>query len=144
MAERLPSTKPSSSAYIGAVTGAQDFLNIVTMATMNPPIAPIAVRGSTVSAVGAWVNRFHVQAAVATAQTTRIPVLFTVPDRVICSPMPTPSAWKLLRFNAGFEVLISAIFAPQREVCRYECETHNDTLRAKFAQADRFSTASAD
>ena len=39
-AEIAPRKKPSTSAYSGAVTGDQVFLNTVTMARMKPPMAP--------------------------------------------------------------------------------------------------------
>ena len=47
IADIPPSNRPSSTAYIGAVTGAQDFLKVVTIAKTKPPRPPINVRGMT-------------------------------------------------------------------------------------------------
>src|SRR5258708_40076824 len=104
---------------MGAVTGGQAFLKIVTTATMNPPMPPTAVNGSTVSGAGECRNWFQLQAAVAMVQSSRMPVLLTVPDNVMVSALPAPSStWKLWAFNAGFEVLTSAIeFSPEQPPC---------------------------
>jgi hypothetical protein len=40
IAEIAPRKKPSTRAYMGAVTGDHAFLNTVTMAMTKPPMAP--------------------------------------------------------------------------------------------------------
>src|SRR5512146_2856635 len=89
---------------MGAVTGDHSFLKIVTSATTNPPIAPTTARPAAVS--GERVSRFHDHAAVAIAHSRRMPVLLTVPERVMVSPRATPSPRKAVLLRAGFEVLI--------------------------------------
>src|SRR5271156_6417327 len=89
--------------------GDHSFLKIVTSATINPPIPPIHTSGNTVSEAGAWKNRFQLQASVATTQISRIPVLLTVPGKVMASPDTARSTLKLFTFKAGFEVFIKAI-----------------------------------
>src|SRR5947209_20360075 len=106
---------------MGAVIGAHDFLKMVTMAAISPPIAP-GSRSPTARS-GEVVARFHDQAAVAMAQTSSSPVLLTVPLRVMVSPNAMPSPLNVLSFNAGFEVFMSAILLsslakkPQRRTC---------------------------
>src|SRR5580700_871888 len=103
MAEIPPSTRPSSKAYAGAVNGDHSFLKMVTSAMISPPIAPTISSGN--AACGPSVtNRSQVHAAVATVQISRMPVLFTVPCRVMASPAAT-WPWKALALSAGFEVL---------------------------------------
>src|SRR5262245_11107993 len=92
--------------------GDQACLKIVTRATMNPPIAPKARSGPidamADSGSAAFRKRFHVQAAVATEQINRTPVLLTVPDTVIRSPITRRSVSNADGFSAGFEVRNSA------------------------------------
>src|ERR1017187_2449317 len=95
-------------------------LKIVTMAQRNPPMLP-ASRYGVMSAI--WcdcANRRQVQAAVATAQSSRMPVLLTVPLSVMepafaSSPDRGPAkSRKVFSLNAGLAVLISAmvVFSP--------------------------------
>src|SRR5580658_5130786 len=103
IAEIPPSTRPSRKAYAGAVNGDHSFLKMVTSAMMKPPIPPAISSGKT--ACGPSVtNLSQVQAAVATVQISRMPVLFTVPCRVMASPAAT-WPWKAFALSAGFEVL---------------------------------------
>ncbi len=85
---------------------------MVTSATMNPPIAPRATSGPTeesaVSGSAALRKRLQVQAAVATVQMSRMPVLLTAPETVIRSPITKPSDSNADGFNAGLEVRNSA------------------------------------
>src|SRR5437660_6947037 len=92
---------------MGAVTGAHDFLKMVTKAAISPPIKPGS--SSPMARSGEVVATFHDQAAVAIAHISSKPVLLTVPLRVMVSPNATPSPLKVLSFNAGFEVFMSAI-----------------------------------
>src|SRR5208337_3961160 len=101
---------------IGAVTGDHSFLNTVTMAQMNPPIKPPSISGATSARLRDWRKRCHVHQAVAIAQSSRTPVLFTVPLRVIrLVKSVTPPYWlpersrNVLSLNAGLDVFISAI-----------------------------------
>src|SRR4051794_16199970 len=111
----LPSTSPSSSAYSGAVIGAQFFLNTVAIATTNPPSAPTTASGITASGVRECRNMFHVHADVASASSSRIPVLFTVPLTVIAScPIATPSFRKAVSLNVGLEVRINCATDPPK------------------------------
>src|SRR6266700_1862141 len=50
---------------------------------------------------------FHVQAAVAMAQSSRMPVLLAVPCSVMVSPNAACSPWNAWSLKAGFEVLIN-------------------------------------
>ena len=66
---------------------------MVTIARMNPPMAPTRIIGpmaciasSGEAGLNALKKRFHVQAAVATQQMSRMPVLFTAPEMVMLSP----------------------------------------------------------
>src|SRR5215469_219528 len=104
ISEMLPSTNPSRRAYIGAVTGDQDFLKTVTRATTSPPIAPRIASPAACS--GECVVAFQDHAALAMAKINKSPVLFTVPVSVMVSPRATPSPRKVLSFNVGLEVLI--------------------------------------
>src|ERR1019366_5698959 len=130
MAEIPPSTKPSSNAYIGAVIPAHSFLKMVTMATMKPPMPPMASAGAIAcmaSSGGALKKRFQVHAAVATQQRSRMPVLLTVPDTVMLSPNVASPVRKASELSAGFEVLINwamrslltSISLPIRRAGRY-------------------------
>ena len=65
-------------------------------------MACIASSGETASK-----KRFHVQAAVATQQMTKMPVLLTAPDTVMLSPKVASPVRKVSPLKAGFEVLIS-------------------------------------
>src|SRR4029077_17596098 len=91
-------------------------LKIVISATMNPPMAPTANKGPTynidASGAHAFRNRLQVQAAVATVQISRMPVLLTDPDTVIRSPITKPSVSNADGFNAGFDVRNSATKSP--------------------------------
>jgi hypothetical protein len=52
---------------------------------------PINTQGATASGVREAMNWLHVHAAVATAQMSRMPALFTVPEIVMLVPNATPS-----------------------------------------------------
>src|SRR5580692_11595478 len=89
---------------MGAVTGDHSLLKIVTSANTNPPIIPPIIHGRTAS--GAWECASpHVQAAVPTAQTSKIPVLLTVPCTVMASPTMADGREKVRSFRAGLELL---------------------------------------
>src|SRR5205807_8594134 len=105
---------------MGAVTGAHDFLKIVTMAKINPPIAPPNTRGT--DSVGAFRNRFQLQAAVATAQINSTPVLLAVPCTVIASPKATPSPRNAFSFKAGLAVLINCAIGQLHSCFCYRCQ----------------------
>src|SRR6516164_7495077 len=86
------------------------------MAQMKPPKTPRRRSPATSAGSRETVNRYQVYAAVANAQTSRMPVLFTVPLRVmrlaasIAVPNPPPDRLRnVLSPNAGFEVLKIAI-----------------------------------
>src|SRR5258707_11170410 len=98
-----PSTNPSSSAYSGAVIGAQLPLKIVTSAVTTPPSNPPTIHGMAAPGVSECAIP-QVQAAVATTHSSRTPVLFTVPCKVIASPPTATSPRKAFSFSAGLEV----------------------------------------
>ena len=52
-------------------------------------------------------KRFQVQAAVATQQSSSMPVLLTVPETVMLSPNAASPVRKVSPLRAGFEVLIN-------------------------------------
>src|SRR5580704_1199922 len=54
-------------------------------------------------------NRFQLQAAVATAQISKMPVLLTVPEMVMLSPSTAPLMRNASPDSAGFEVFSRAI-----------------------------------
>src|SRR3546814_14654996 len=85
-AEMPPRKRPSTSAYMGAVTGAHSFLKIVTIARMKPPIRPPHTYRPPVMPSGVIATLLQAKAAVITASTSRIAVLLTVPFRVIQPP----------------------------------------------------------
>src|SRR3546814_11281205 len=85
-AEMPPRKRPSTSAYMGAVTGAHSFLKIVTIARMKPPIRPPHPYRPPVMPSGVIATLLQAKAAVITASTSRIAVLPTVPFRVIAPP----------------------------------------------------------
>src|SRR5438093_2783374 len=89
---------------MGAVSGAQFGLKIVTSATMKPPKTPPIIQGMAAPGTGEC-DKPQVHAAVATTQSSRRPVLLTVPCNVIASPKAT---WPLKAFSlsAGLDVRI--------------------------------------
>ena len=101
---------------MGAVTADHCFLKTVTMAQMNPPISPSIISGATADMSCSGRNKCHVQAAVAMAQMSRMPVLFTVPLSVIRSAASIRPPYcaseillKVFAPSAGLDVFISAI-----------------------------------
>ena len=64
---------------MGAVKPAHSFLKIVTMATMNPPMAPPNTHGMTAAGFALVRNMFQVQDAVRTTRNSKMAVLFTAP-----------------------------------------------------------------
>src|ERR1017187_8417071 len=90
------------------------------MAQMNPPIKPPNISGATSAISRDRRKRCHVHQAVAIAQSSRTPVLFTVPLSVIrLVRSVTPPYWlpersrNVFSPNAGLDVFISAIvFSP--------------------------------
>src|SRR5690606_40132258 len=117
-AEIAPRKKPATSAYSGAVTGDHSFLNAVTMAITNPPIAPPQTYtpkpGAGVpSGPSAW---FQANAAVSTVNSSRKPVLLTVPLRLIASPSrettaPLPRSRKVDSLSTGLPLRMDALSA---------------------------------
>ncbi len=86
------------------------------MAQMKPPKTPTSSKGATSAMSRDCVNMCHVHAAVAKAQTSKMPVLLTVPFRVIrLVASIAPPYWlpdrsrKVLSLKAGFEVFIRAM-----------------------------------
>src|SRR5215472_1849658 len=85
------------------------------MAQMKPPIAPTIRRPATEATSPEVMKRDQVHAALATASTSRIPVLFTVPLRVIRAAAstydgyPPPTLRNVFSPRAGFEVFIRGI-----------------------------------
>ncbi len=102
---------------MGEVIGDHSFLKMVTMATMNPPNAPTSTAGPAKLRSCVCMKEFHVHAAVATAHSSRMPVLLTVPLSDMRAEASTrfPPYWlcaKLLKvfwLSAGFEVLNNAM-----------------------------------
>src|SRR5271157_6002616 len=84
---------------------------MVTIARMNPPMPPTTNMGAIAciasSGEGALKKRFHVHAAVATQQMSRMPVLLTAPEMVMLSPKVASPVRKVSPLKAGLEVLIS-------------------------------------
>src|SRR6266481_10106880 len=103
IAEIPPSTNPSSSAYKGAVIGAQLRLKIVTTAVTIPPSNPPIIHGTAAPGVSEC-TKPHVHAAVATTHSSSTPVLFTVPCKVIASPPAATSPRNAFSLSAGLEV----------------------------------------
>src|SRR5687768_4662858 len=98
--------RPSSTAYNGAVKGAQVFLKIVTIATPNPPSAPTSTYGIRLAVPADAKNRFHVYIAPTSERISRKAVRLTVPLSVITpSPavvtVPLPRSRKADAFKAG-------------------------------------------
>src|SRR2546427_4311269 len=89
---------------MGAVSGAQFGLKMVTSATMKPPKTPPIIHGTAAPGSGEC-DKPQVHAAVATTKSKSRPVLLTVPCSVIASPKAT---WPLnaFSFSAGLEVRI--------------------------------------
>src|SRR5271157_5000291 len=83
---------------------------MVTIARMNPPMPPTTIMGAIAciasSGEGALKKRFHVHAAVATQQMSRMPVLLTAPEMVMLSPKVASPVRKVSPLKAGLEVLI--------------------------------------
>src|SRR3546814_13323773 len=106
-AEMPPRKRPSTSAYMGAVTGAHSFLKIVTIARMKPPIRPPQTYRPPTMPSGVISTLFQANAAVITASTSRIAVLPTVPFRVLAPPaaretaVPRPRQGKVESGTAG-------------------------------------------
>src|SRR5688572_12683996 len=114
MAEMAPRKKPSTSAYSGAVTGAQVGLNAVARPSTRPPIAPPHTYGPAPTAPSA-LNWIWLQAKVAviTHSNSSKPVLLTVPVRVMASPsrrttVPLPRSRNVVSFNAGLPLRMTA------------------------------------
>src|SRR5260221_5256414 len=93
----------SSSAYNGAVIGAQCLLKIVTRAVTIPPSNPPIIHGVAAPGVGDWAKP-QVHADVATTQISSKPVLFTVPCRVIASPPSGTHPPNAFSFTAGLSL----------------------------------------
>jgi len=97
---------PSTSAYNGAVTGAQVFLNTVTSARIRPPMAPPIISGPMVGRLSAPLNWPQLKAAPMMARISSRPVLLTVPLRVITSSpcdtsAPLAASRKVFLLSAG-------------------------------------------
>src|SRR3546814_13775549 len=89
-AEMPPRKRPSTSAYIGAVTGAHSFLKIVTIARMKPPIRPPHTYRQPVMLYVVIATLLKAQAEVLTATTSTSAVLQTVQYR-LHPPPPRPT-----------------------------------------------------
>src|SRR3546814_20032692 len=85
-AEMPPRKRPSTSAYMGAVTGAHSFLRIVTIARMKPPIRPPHTYRPPVMPSGVIATLLQAKAAVITASTRRTEVLPPGQVRVLTPP----------------------------------------------------------
>src|SRR5712692_5653377 len=134
MAEKPPSTRPSRSAYKGAVSGAQFFLKMVTNAVTIPPIRPPIIQGRAACGSGECA-RPQVQAEDATTHSSSTPVLLTVPCSVIASPTAT-SPRNAFSFRAGLDVRNGLAIALLTR-CKNQCTTWKKPLsnrRAKHAQ----------
>src|SRR5579863_2445208 len=102
---------------MGAVTGAHVLLNEVIKPKMRPPNRPIVKAGPAKLMSRVCINEFHVQDAVSTAQSSKMPVLLMVPFRVMrcAASMRLPPYWlpwkslKVFFPRAGFDVFISGI-----------------------------------
>src|SRR6266852_7327939 len=133
-----PSTNPSSSAYKGAIIGAQLLLKIVTSAVTIPPSNPPIIHGTAAPGVSECAKP-HVHAAVATTHSSSTPVLFTVPCKVIASPPTATSPRKAFSFSAGLEVRNGlAMFAPldvTHPVYTRENRAADRTRQPKWRQA---------
>src|SRR3546814_19562559 len=86
-AEMPPRKRPSTSAYMGAVTGAHSCLKIVTIARMKPPIRPPHPKRPPVMPSGVLATLLHPKAAVINARTRRLAVFPTMPSREIAPPV---------------------------------------------------------
>src|SRR6266849_7679876 len=115
MAEKPPSTRPSRSAYKGAVSGAQFFLKMVTNAVTIPPLRPPIIHGKAACGAGECA-RPHVHAEDATTHNSSTPVLLTVPCSVIASPTAT-SPRNAFSFRAGFDVRNGSAMALLTRCC---------------------------
>src|ERR1700722_4658755 len=102
---------------MGAVIGDHSFLKLVIKAKMRPPTRPIMIARPATLGSCACMNEFHVHAAVAMAQRSRMPVLLMVPlrDMRAEASMRLPPVWlrakslKVFWPSAGLEVLIRGI-----------------------------------
>src|SRR2546426_3535171 len=103
---------------MGAVSGAQFGLKMVTSATMKPPKRPPIIHGTAAPGTGEC-DKPQVHAAVATTQSRRKPVLLTVPCNVIASPKAT---WPLKAFSlsAGLDVRIRFAIGVSLFDCKYQ------------------------
>src|SRR5437899_11847807 len=89
---------------MGAVSGAQLGLKMVSSATMKPPKTPPIIQGTAAPGSGEC-DKPQVHAAVATTKSKSRPVLLTVPCSVIASPKAT-CPLKAFSLSAGLDVRI--------------------------------------
>src|SRR6266581_6325307 len=103
---------------MGAVSGAQFGLKMVTSATMKPPKTPPIIHGTAAPGSGEC-DKPQVHAAVATTKSKSRPVLLTVPCSVIASPKAT---WPLNAFSlsAGLDVRIRFAIVVSLFECKYQ------------------------
>src|SRR2546428_6916646 len=101
---------------MGAVSGAQFGLKMVTSATMKPPKTPPIIHGTAAPGSGEC-DKPQVHAAVATTKSKSRPVLLTVPCSVIASPKVT-CPLKAFSLSAGLDVRIR--FAIALPILGYE------------------------
>src|SRR5260370_40858914 len=80
---------------------------MVTSATMKPPKTPPIIHGRAAPGTGEC-DKPQVHAAVATTQSNNMPVLLTVPCRVIASPKAT---WPLKAFSLSVGLHVRIRFA---------------------------------
>src|SRR5579863_5231120 len=102
---------------MGAVIGDHSRLNEVTRAKTNPPSEPTNMAGPTKVMSCVLMNWVQVHAAVAIAQSSRMPVLLTVPSSVMRDEASTrlppyalcAKSLKVFWPRAGLEVFIKAM-----------------------------------
>src|SRR5450755_2867886 len=117
--------------------GDQVFLNVVISATMNPPINPPNIQGIAASGASEC-DMPQVHAAVATAHSSRKPVLLTVPCKVIASPVATTSR-NAFSLRTGLEVrngLAMMETLRSRKLSTRHCSDLNSTPRGRSLPFD--------
>src|SRR5690606_19871951 len=114
IAEIAPRNRPSTTAYAGALIGDHSFLKIVTSASTSPPIRPPHMYGAAPTIPAGVETWLHVNAALNTHSNSSMPVLLTVPLRVMTLPSsrtmaPLPRSRKVDSLRAGLPLRIIGI-----------------------------------
>src|SRR6516225_7135928 len=117
---------------MGAVNGDHVFLNTVTSARMNPPIAPPIIQGTAASGVCEW-PRPHVYAEVTTTHNSSRPVLLAVPCMVIASPAAICPA-NALSFRTG--LLERSMFAMEQSPIPHGRQIHRVSSTAEMRRGN--------